>query len=322
MAIGHITLSTPSDQPAYATTAKVLAAQSTPEMKPHLASIDHTMVDRMVYPLRKGDINPTTLIEALSHIRTILLRYKENYSWGTVLMVGDNSNWKPVPTAVLGFPQTTTIELPKDMAMDIIVTNDLFSDVVTAPSTWMNSVSVNHNRLNISGVSVGVTGLTTEASTFGGYVHTSRQIYGITAAHVAPAPIRSEICSPSTVELTARLRAILPYTNLDANPIRIRPVRQQEADNMITKYRRRYDSINGIETVEGKILLSGAKLGNSVANRFTYYEGIFQSHNSRLEEAGRGTFVYPNEASQDLTRSKLDWLLFEVNDERRQYLRS
>jgi hypothetical protein len=316
MAAGHITPSTPSHQPAYATTAKVHTAQSTPEMKPCLDSIDHTMVDRTVYPLREGDINQTTLIEALSHIRTILQLYKANNSWGTVLMVGDRSNWNPVPMVVLGFPQTTTIELPMDMAMDIIVTNDLFSDVVTAPSTWMNSVSVDHNRLNVSGVSVGVTGLTTEASTFGGYVHTSRRIYGITAAHVAPAPIRSEICSPSTVELTARFRAILPYTNLDPNPIRIRPVRQLEADTMISKYRRGYDLINGIETVEGKILLSGAKLGNSVANRLMYCEGIFRSHNSRLEQAGRGTFVYPNEASQHLTRSKLDWLLFEVNDGR------
>jgi hypothetical protein len=281
---------------------------------------DAPMASRIVQALGPDDLPQAQLADILGRIGTTLKRHQQSGSWGTIVRLG-NVGVEPVPTVVFGFQEPTGIDIGGGWPLDLVVTHEPFSDGVAIPVTWINSACVERDVVSIAEVSLGVATLTTGASSFGGYVRTALgDKFGVSAAHVTPEPIGSEVSCPSTVELTARLRNILPYTSLNPRPSRFHRFRDEpdaEAKHMLSTYRISDDPDDGIELVghQGKKILSGNRLGQIVAKELRYADGIFAKHNLYLSQAGLRPFVLPT-GQEHITHSKIDWVMFTVEDSR------
>jgi hypothetical protein len=277
--------------------------------------MDAPMVARVVEALGPDDIPETDLATTLGRINTVLRDHHQSRSFGTIVRLG--TAWKkPVPTVILGFPDPEGVEIGDDWLLDVVVTDELFEKCVAAPSTWTNAPCVEQEAVRFARMSIGVTAHPVEAGSFGGYVKTaSGDTFGVTAAHVTPGSIGSEICHPSAVELTARLQSILPYTNYHPQPIKYRSQREEEIREMLAKYQLSNDHVEGIEIlgIPGKTIISGLRLGQLVAKEYDYKEGIFAAHNRYLCQAGLTPFVLPT-GYEDLTKTKMDWALFTVEN--------
>jgi hypothetical protein len=155
--------------------------------------------------------------------------------------------------------------------------------------------------VSIAKMSLGVTTLTTEAGSFGGYVRTvSDNTFGVSATHVTPGSINEEVSCPSTVELTERLRNNIPYTSSNPRPSRFHRFRDRsdrEARHMISTYRITDDPDNGIELVdhEGKKILSGHRLGGICGKGISLRGGhicqtqpVFEPSRAEIFRAVRG----------------------------------
>jgi hypothetical protein len=179
--------------------------------------------------LQPGDLPRDSLLQALTFIRSIIRHNKQHRSFGTIIRFSADRKL-PAPAIIFGFAQPPEDDIGAELFIDsnstipIMVFRGGLDGAVTAPTSWLNQAVKEYARLNINDASVGGTGILSEATSFGGYLRTaSGTILGLTAAHPIPSAVGEEICSPSTVEVTGRLKSILRYTGYDPDPIKIRP---------------------------------------------------------------------------------------------------
>ncbi|PUU73730.1 hypothetical protein B9Z19DRAFT_1068742 [Tuber borchii] len=138
-----------------------------------------------------------------------------------------------VPTFIFGLPKYTPHDseiilpqaphnIPVWIRDDCILMadedeEDSDKDEGELPS-WAMAPVTQLERLKLEGCSLGVERSMTSAGSFGGFLKRTSEPaihYGITAAHcVSPGLVGMPLCSPSTVEVTSRIKQLIRYTTL------------------------------------------------------------------------------------------------------------
>ena len=280
---------------------------------------DQPMGGQYIAALKLGDLSTKEMRPILDFIQLTMLKYCQTGSFGTIIIFSPDSVLPPIPTIVFGFPQPppniqTTLPVSNRL-IPIHIFNEGLESCISAPLTWTNRVPKHHDVLTVCDASLGVSNDLTEARSFGGFWKTaSGTVYGLTAGHAVTGSGKEQICSPSCVEVTERLRSIIRYTTYDQAPIILKRGLQLEAQSILSKYDKT-PSAYGVE-VRGythKIVLSGPRLGEQKAQDRTYQEGVVNAHNRQLRELSLPQFSLPTQA---VMKTKMDWSIFEMDDTR------
>ena len=168
----------------------------------------------------------------------------------------------------------------------------------------------------------------TAAGSLGGFLKRPGPItfqhFGITAAHCISSPIIGmPVCSPSTVEVTGRLKMLIRYTKLcptdpiDPNNRRlhINSASHSEASGLADRYRF-HESPSGVallrnEGEEKTGVFSGGNVGVIVASHFGSHTDLLHGYDQELR---RRRLPHFSAAVSYLTR--IDWSIFTLNPDR------
>jgi len=156
-----------------------------------------------------------------------------------------------------------------------------------------------------------------EAGSFGGFLKRTSSpgiYYGITAAHCVPGGlIGMPVCSPSTIEVTARIARLVRYTKFCQPSDRMgeNPTKESEVLGLLQRSRF-HDCPTGIEFLDPNNhfqpktgLLSGANLGVIVSSQFQSNSNLLHHYDQELGRSG-----YPIFSARASWLTRIDYSIF------------
>ncbi|KAA8899027.1 hypothetical protein FN846DRAFT_191330 [Sphaerosporella brunnea] len=127
---------------------------------PYRSIFDAPMGNDFLSALQPEDLPLDSLIQALAFIRSIVHRYKQNGSFGTIVQFSPDR--EPTrPTIIFGFPQppgdigTELLLHESDTRLPIKVSCGGLDEAATAPTSWLNQRIKDHAQLDINDASIG-----------------------------------------------------------------------------------------------------------------------------------------------------------------------
>lgn len=151
---------------------------------------------------------------------------------------------------------------------------------------------------------------------FGGFlVDNAGALHGMAARHCVPGISQGDpVSSPATLELTARFQYIVRYTRYQSENFQRQPAKDQEAVQLLHRYRL-VDDADGVECmIEGNlrpVMLEGLRIGILGRVVFRDKAGPQAAHNARLIEACEKPF--PG-CTPDI-ESRLDYAIYTIESE-------
>jgi len=293
-------------------------------------------------------------LEISNYISIALQLINTQDAYGIFAGVRHHRSGPVVPTLIFGIPRSTQVVQfvlpPTPNNLPIWVMEDRVLPTNELERAWEHSKVKDKERLELNGCSVGVesiqllllklftvfesisnyrAGSMTTAGSIGGYlkhspVPTQFQRFGLTAAHCISNPLTGiSVCSPSTIEVTSRLKMLIRYTDLcptdpiDPNNKRLHFVsaRNSEASGLVNRYRFHESSSgvtllrNGDEEKTG--VFSGGNVGVIVASHFGSHTDLLHQYDQELR---RRHLPHFSASVSYLTR--IDWSIFTVNPDR------
>jgi hypothetical protein len=179
------------------------------------------------------------------------------------------------------------------------------------------------DKLTLERCSIGIERSIAGAGSFGGFLKRTSiegEVYGITAAHCLPGGLTGmPVCSPSTLEVTGRLKSLLRYTTFGelSDRVHITPIKEAEAHTILGRFQfhdcpagvRFCDPTNKMEPKTG--LLSGANLGSIARSRFGPHSDLLHRYDQELRRK-----CLPHFSAKVSWLTRLDWLIFRCNWDR------
>jgi len=161
------------------------------------------------------------------------------------------------------------------------------------------------------------------AGSFGGFLKRTsvpETFFGLTAAHCLPGClVGMPVCSPSTVEVTARLKRLVRYTTLATPQERLHVIQQKDAEvHQLLQQFRFHEYPDGVEFLDPANnfqqqmgLLSGDNLGVIVTSNFRNDSGLLHRYDQVLRSTGLPFF-----SASVYWRTRVDFSIFTCNEHR------
>ncbi|RPA96907.1 hypothetical protein L873DRAFT_1791348 [Choiromyces venosus 120613-1] len=239
-----------------------------------------------------------------------------------------------VPTFIFGLPRLNLAEIvlpPTPNNLPIWVREDCILSTNELETAWAMDPVTDVQELMLQACSVGIesiqalsrAGSIAGAGSFGGFLKRSSvpgKRFGITAAHcISGALTGMSVCSPSTIEVTGRLKGLLRYTTLcpSTDRLHVTLARETEAQALLERFQF-HDHASGISILDprnqGQLktgILSGGNLGVIVASHFGTHSELLHRYDQELR---RGLLPHFSAKVSWLTR--IDWSIFTCNLDR------
>lgn len=196
-----------------------------------------------------------------TYITGVLQQFDKQHSYG-ILATVEHYGRPSVPTIIFGLPGMILEEVlfpPTPYKLPIMARDDCVVFTTGLQRAWELSEVQDVRELSLVRCSIGIEGakalITSQqtanykagsldgAGSFGGFLqHTGApgELFGITAEHcVSNGLIGDLICSPSTVEITNKLRCLLRYTSLSPteDQLRINSDKEFEVQSLVQRYK-------------------------------------------------------------------------------------
>ncbi|RPA94864.1 hypothetical protein L873DRAFT_1934942 [Choiromyces venosus 120613-1] len=203
------------------------------------------------------------------------------------------------PTFIFGLPRSNLGEIvlpPSPNNLPIWVRNDCILSTNELETAWAMDPVADVQELTLQACSV-----------------------GIETHCVSGALAGLSVCSPSTIEVTGRLKGLLRYTTLcpSTDRLHITRARETEAQALLERFRF-HDHASGISILDprnqGQLktgILSGGNLGVIVASHFGTHSDLLYQYDQELR---RGLLPHFSAKVSWLTR--IDWSIFTCNLDR------
>ena len=259
-------------------------------------------------PIGSQGVDRQTCQAAYSMIAAVLRRLQKEGSYGGLFQVLNEDFRDYSPAVVLGIPGSAfTLDkavIPEGFKLRVVIRNDKM--VMVSADRW-SLQAIRDVPLAIREVSLGELRQLNEAGSFGGYFAkkgspgaasgVDSAIIGVTAAHVVPtAKAGTLLTSPSTLELTGRLRLNLPYSERAPPETRRHLVtgRDNEVKEILSKYRLVADEGGlSIQGFQRKVVPVGRTIGVTCFSTFYKRNDILSHHNRLLAAEEAPQFELP-----------------------------
>ncbi|CUS12949.1 unnamed protein product [Tuber aestivum] len=188
---------------------------------------------------------------------------------------------------------------------------------------WSMDPIRNSEAIRLESISLGIEGSLVEAGSFTGFLKRSppdNEVFGLTAAHcVPPALVGMPICSPSTLEVTARLKFLLPYTSLSKpeDCVAVTVGLEAEAKSLVRTFRF-LPCLSGVtfsdpfdQFQEKTGVLYGGRLGTIVARELSSQNKLLFNYARGLWRLGLPTFY-----TKRSWHTTVDWCIFSCAQNR------
>jgi len=147
-----------------------------------------------------------------------------------------------------------------------------------------------------------------------------QELFGITAAHCLPEAVNgTRVCCPSTIEVTGRLKRLLPHTTMcpPTNRLHLNLLWESEAQSILNRFRFQandtgvsfVDRPNNYDIKTG--LLSGEPVGEIVSYQLDSRKDLLYQYDRRLE-----SLHLPNFSVARSWETTVDWCIFSCNGNR------
>lgn len=267
----------------------------------YIAPTHSTMLFAAIEP---GMIEFSTVRNCLTLIRDTLHQEAQQRSWGTILLYGSKQE-EMKPTVVFGFGNTSQLRgvQPSRFPLPILVVTDraMPAAKIIPESTWINETK-EKDQINITDISLGPRKNLKAGGSFGGWWQMgSGQIFGLTCQHTLANG--SDIVSPSSIELTARLSAYLPYTSFGLESVGFSQEKDDICRHLLSRYKH-FEHRDGAKLKGGKCVALAGDLLGTFSDAEASVISILATHNHRLPYDKRIKILPGNPVS------KLDWAIF------------
>jgi len=281
----------------------------------------------------------------ISHyITSVLRRLNIDNAYG--LLAGIKEYGGPVvPTLIFGIPPPNilpVIQLPTPYRLPTLVQEDWIVLDKNGEAMWQTEPVHDEGRVTLKAISVGVEGLpvlgtwrkisdnrvgcSDMAGSFGGFLRKTASpdlLFGITAAHCLPeTDLGTPISSPSTLEITGRLKELLRYTTLypTVNHVQVNEVHNTEVKSLLKRFHF-MDNLSGISFLDPaaqfepkKGVLTGSRVGHVVCSRVGNYQGLLHDYDQQLAALGHDIFK-----ADPFWETRMDWSIFSCDPARYSY---
>jgi len=247
-----------------------------------------------------------------------------------------------VPTFIFGLPQYNMTEIilpPTPHSLPIWIRDDCILPMNQLETSWAMEPVVEPQILTLEGCSVGIKSMHTirnvplfelfsnhksgsilEAGSFGGFLKnplTPDVLFGLTAAHSIPGGlIGMPVCSPSTLEVTSRMKRLLRYATFSPPTDQLHIVSEKESEvlDLIDRFQFNHsspgvkflDPNNNMQFKTG--VLSGSDLGVIVRSHFGTNSRLLYQYDQYLKRC-----LLPHFGAIVDSRTRIDWAIFTCN---------
>ncbi|KAI5779569.1 hypothetical protein EDC01DRAFT_305574 [Geopyxis carbonaria] len=267
-------------------------------------------------PLPLGLLEDTLMLSIYEWATQILEQHQAEGSYAIIVY----DEQKDRPFLRLAFPSGSHGAQVSDVPDGIGIHVEIIEDKIGTASSfgnWGYNRVIDPGLLYCGVLSIGCETNVNIGGSFGGFLrseHDDSKLFGVSAAHVLPNALGSNVCFPSTTELTQRLNQLLPYTTFAANlRYHVSSRKEQEVSDLLSVYSTiPGDSENGAaiirpgSTTTQIVYLTGRTVGRLAARTFDFRNQILQRHNNMI--AGSEKFPVPA-----LSKTRRDVAFFAVN---------
>ncbi|PUU80221.1 hypothetical protein B9Z19DRAFT_1063615 [Tuber borchii] len=258
------------------------------------------------------EYDPTTISH---YITSVLEEVNQDNAYG--ILAGVTEDGGPVvPTLIFGIPSPNLLPLTlpsTPFQLPILMKQDAIMAITVFDTVWDKDPVYGTDQIELAPLSVGVEGCLDNAGSFGGFLRKPSMpdmLFGITAAHCLPETGQmTNVCSPSSAEITGRLHRILPYTTLQKKDL--------EARSMLEQYHFT-DTGSGVtildptEDFQRKTgVFHGRHVGRVIASGFGDQQGLLHSYDKWLGENGHNKFI-----ADPTWNTRMDWSIFSCDPTR------